>query len=254
MDIPRNAFKAALAARQRQIGLWCTLADPSVAELCATAGFDWLLFDTEHSPIDALTALPLLQAVAPYPATPVVRPGWNDAVEIKKMLDLGAQTFLIPFVQNAQEAAAAVAAVRYPPKGVRGVSGTSRATRWGAIEGYAHKAEAEICLLVQVETAEALDNIEAIAAVDGVDGIFIGPADLGASVGHLGAPGAPEVKAMVLDAIARIRAAGSAPGVLTLDQGFAAEALEAGALFVAVDVDAAVLARGVRARAAGWKV
>lgn len=252
MDLPKNAFKAALAAHKRQIGLWCTIPDPSVAELCATCGFDWLMFDTEHSPMDAPAVLPLLQAVAPYAATPVVRPGWNDAVEIKKLLDLGAQTILVPFVQNVEEAQAAVAATRYPPRGVRGVSGTSRATRWGAIDGYAQKAADEICVLVQVETAEAMGRVEDIAAVEGVDGVFIGPGDLAASMGHAGSPGAPAVKALVLDGIARIKAAGKAPGLLTLDQDFAAAALDAGAAFVAVDLDAAVLARGARARAAAW--
>jgi 4-hydroxy-2-oxoheptanedioate aldolase len=252
MDLPKNAFKAAIAAHRRQIGLWCTLPDPSVAEICATCGFDWLMLDTEHSPMDAPGVLPLLQAVAPYRGAAIVRPGWNDAVEIKKLLDLGALTILVPFVQNVEEAEAAVAAVRYPPRGIRGISGTSRATRWGAIEGYAAKAEEEICLLVQVETTEALACVEDIAGVDGVDGVFIGPGDLAASMGHAGAPGAAPVKAAVLDGIRRIRAAGKAPGLLTLDQDFAGQAFDAGAVFVAVDLDAAVLARGARARAAAW--
>lgn len=191
MDMPANRFKRALAERRQQIGLWCSLPGSYAAEAVAGSGYDWLLFDTEHSPGDPLTVLAQLQAVAPYDVSAVVRPASNDAVLIKRFLDLGAQTLLIPYVQNAQEARAAVAATRYPPDGIRGVSGLTRATRFGRIPHYGRRAADELCLLVQVETADALDAIPEIAAVEGVDGIFIGPADLAASLGHVGEPGHP---------------------------------------------------------------
>jgi 4-hydroxy-2-oxoheptanedioate aldolase len=254
MDLPRNAFKAALKEGRRQIGLWVTIPDGGTVELLAGCGYDWLLIDTEHSPLDAVGVMPLLQAAAPYPVSAIVRPGWNDPVEIKKLLDIGAQSLLIPYVQTAEEAAAAVAAVRYPPRGIRGVAGTTRATRYGAVKDYAARAHEETCLLVQVETAEALARIEEIAAVEGVDGIFIGPADLAASMGHAGNPGHPEVRAAVLDAVARIGAAGLPAGILSLDAGLLQAAAEAGAHFIAVDVDMALLRRGAMARAAEWGV
>jgi len=190
-----------------------------------------------------------LQAVASYPVAPVVRPASNDVVLIKRFLDLGAQTLLIPYVQNAEEARQAVAAMRYPPAGLRGVSAVTRATRFGRVPGYAQRAHEALCLLVQVETQEALDNLEAIAAVDGVDGIFIGPADLAASLGHAGEPGHAEVKRVVEAAIARIVACGKPAGILTPDAAFAQRCIELGTTFTAVGVDAGVLARGSEALA-----
>ncbi|MFM2356559.1 MAG: hypothetical protein RLZZ528_2295 [Pseudomonadota bacterium] len=253
MDLPMNAFKAAIREGRAQIGLWCTIPGAGHAESLAGCGFDWILIDTEHSTVDMATVQTMLQAIAPYPVSAAVRPGWNDAVEIKRLLDAGAQTILVPYVQNAEEAARAVAAVRYPPNGVRGVAGITRATRYGLVENYTARADAEICLLVQVETAEALRNIEAIAAVDGVDGIFVGPADLAASMGHPGNPGAPEVRGAILDAMRRIRAAGKPAGILSLDPGLLKAAVAAGSVFTAVDVDQAILLRGARALAAEWK-
>jgi 4-hydroxy-2-oxoheptanedioate aldolase len=244
MKLPENRFKHALIEGRQQIGLWCSLPGPYVAEAVAGSGFDWLLFDTEHSPGDPLTVLAQLQAVAPYDVSPIVRPASNDTVLIKRFLDIGAQTLLVPYVQNAEEARSAVAATRYPPQGVRGVSGVTRATRFGRAEGYASRAAEELCVLVQVETQEALDGLEAIAAVDGVDGVFIGPADLAASLGHVGEPGHPTVIAAVEDAIRRIRACGKPAGILTPDATFAARCIELGTLFTAVGVDAALLARG----------
>lgn len=253
MDLPKNAFKAALNDGRRQIGIWCTIPDSGVVELLAGCGYDWLLLDTEHSPMGPVEAMPLMQAAAPYPVSTVVRPGWNNPVEIKKLLDCGAQTLLIPYVQTAEEARAAVAAVRYPPAGIRGVAGTTRASRYGAIKDYARRAHDELCLLVQVETAEALGCIEEIASVEGVDGIFIGPADLAASMGYPGEPSHAQVKVAVLDAIRRIRDAGLPPGVLSLDQALLREAADAGAQFIAVDVDAALLRRHAVARGAEWR-
>ncbi|WP_374471138.1 aldolase/citrate lyase family protein [Phenylobacterium sp.] len=247
MDLPRNPFKHAIAAGRRQIGFWLALSDSFAAEAVAGAGYDWLVVDMEHAPNTLDTVLRQLQALAGGAGSAVVRPAWNDPVLIKQVLDLGAQTLLVPYVQDEGEARAAVAAVRYPPRGVRGVSAGARASGFGRIQDYARRAEEELCLLVQVETAQALERLEAIAGVDGVDGVFIGPADLAASLGHLGEPGHPEVKAAVLDAIRRIGAAGKPAGLLTADIDFAQACLDAGATFVAVGIDTAVLARGADA-------
>jgi 4-hydroxy-2-oxoheptanedioate aldolase len=253
VKLPENQFKRAILEGRQQIGLWCSLPGPYVAEAVAGSGFDWLLFDTEHSPGDPLTVLAQLQAVAPYEVSAVVRPASNDTVLIKRFLDLGAQTLLIPYVQSAEEARAAVAAVRYPPEGVRGVSAVTRATRFGRVEGYAKRAAEELCLLVQVETQEALNAIEEIAAVDGVDGIFVGPGDLAASLGYAGQLMHPTVVAAVEDAIRRIKATGKPAGILTPDNAFAARCIELGTLFTAVGVDAAMLARGTEKLAAQFK-
>jgi 4-hydroxy-2-oxoheptanedioate aldolase len=253
MKLPKNQFKAALAEGRTQIGLWVTIPGSDNAEAMAGCGFDWLLVDTEHSTVSLDTVKSMLQAIAAYPVSAAVRPGWNDAVEIKRILDAGAQTILVPYVQNAEEAARAVAAVRYPPAGLRGVAGITRASRYGLVDGYTAAADSEICLLVQVETAAALTQIEAIAAVDGVDGIFIGPADLAASMGHPGNPSAPQVRAAILDGITRIRAAGKPAGILSLDPALLKDAVAAGSVFTAVDVDQAILLRGARAAAQAWK-
>jgi 4-hydroxy-2-oxoheptanedioate aldolase len=251
-----NTFKHALASGQAQIGLWCTLASPYAAELVAGSGFDWLLLDTEHTPADVPLVLQQLQAVAAEPlhrAHPVVRAAWNDPVLIKRILDIGAQTLLLPFVQNADEARAAVAAMRYAPRGIRGMGGTMRASHYGRDVDYVRDAESELCLLVQVETAEALAQLEAIAAVDGVDGIFIGPADLSASMGHPGNAGHPEVRAAIDDAIRRIRAAGKAPGILMVDDARARECLALGAQFVAVGMDMILLRNAADGLAAAFR-
>ncbi|MGX7706618.1 4-hydroxy-2-oxoheptanedioate aldolase [Methylobacterium sp. Gmos1] len=248
-----NRFKRALREGRQQIGLWCSLPGSYAAEAVAGSGYDWLLFDTEHSPGDPLTVLAQLQAVAPYDVSAVVRPAANDTVLIKRFLDLGAQTLLIPYVQDADEARAAVAATRYPPEGVRGVSGLTRATRFGRVPGYARRASEEICLLVQVETREALDWLEEICAVEGVDGVFVGPADLAASLGHVGEPGHPEVVAAVEDAVRRIRASGKPAGILTPDTAFAKNCIAIGTTFTAVAIDVGVLARGTEALARQFK-
>ncbi len=252
MDLPVNRFKQALREARQQIGLWCTMPGGTVAEVLAGAGYDWIVFDTEHTPGDATTVLQQLQAAAPYPVSAVVRPVTNDAALIKHYLDIGAQTLLIPYVQNADEARAAVSAILYPPAGLRGVSGWTRATRYGRVPDYARRAAEELCLLVQVETVEALNEIEAIAAVDGVDGIFIGPADLAASMGHGADQKHPEVVAAIEDAIRRIRAAGKPAGILTLDGTFARRCMEIGTLFTAVGTDGGILSRGADALRAGF--
>jgi 4-hydroxy-2-oxoheptanedioate aldolase len=257
MPILPNHFKRALAAQVPQIGLWSTLPDPYISEIVAGAGFDWMLLDTEHTPTEVPQMLRQLQAVAaavPMDATrrtsAVVRPDWNDAVLIKRYLDIGAQSLLLPFVQNAADAQAAVRATRYAPQGMRGMGGSVRASNFGRIRDYVKGAQEELCVLVQVETREALDHLEEIAAVDGVDGVFIGPADLSASLGHPGDPNHAEVRSAIEDAIRCIRALGKAPGILMLDETRARECLELGALFVAVAMDLQILARGAEAAAA----
>ncbi len=252
--IPVNHFKRALAAGQAQIGLWNSLASSVAVEVIAGAGFDWVLLDMEHSPNDLPLMHGQLQAMMASPkTTPVVRPPWNDMVAIKRLLDLGVQTFLIPCVQNAAEAAAAVSHTRYPPHGVRGFASASRATNFGRIPAYWQSAHEEICVLVQVETAAALDEIEAIAAVPGVDGIFIGPGDLSASMGFLGQPSHPDVIKAIDGAMARIHAAGKPSGFLTGDEKLARHYLDMGSCFVAVGADLGLLARAADALCARFK-
>ncbi|KYO52286.1 HpcH/HpaI aldolase/citrate lyase family protein (plasmid) [Tistrella mobilis] len=247
MKAPHNDFKRRLAAGEVLNGFWLSLASPVASEALSLAGFDWLLFDGEHSPVDVAGVQPLLQAAATGTASAVVRPAWNDKVLIKRLLDIGAQTLLVPFVQSAEEAAAAVLASRYPPHGVRGVAGATRASRYGQTEDYFAVANREICVLVQVETGEALGRLEEIAAVDGVDGVFIGPSDLAASMGHLGKPGHPEVQAALKDAAARIAATGKAPGILATNAADARRYVDWGYRFVAAGVDIGVLMAGAKA-------
>ncbi len=254
MDMPENQFKRALREGRVQLGVWVALAGPYAAEICAGAGFDWLLIDAEHGPNDLRSVLAQLQAVAPYPVHPIVRPVIGDAALIKQYLDAGAQTLLVPLVESAEQAVAIVAATRYPPRGVRGVgTALARASRWNRIEGYAHKADAQMCVLVQVETGKGLDNLEAIARVEGVDGVFIGPSDLAASLGHLGEPTHPEVQAAIEAALATIRANRKAPGILAADPRLARHYLAQGALFVAVGADAVLLAKATTALAESFR-
>ena len=251
MNLPVNTFKAALARREAQIGLWVGLADPYVAELLATAGFDWLLVDGEHAPNDVRSALAQLQALAAYPVSAVVRPVQGETALIKQYLDIGAQTLLVPMVEDAAQAARIVAATRYAPRGVRGLgSALARASRWSSVDSYVTRADEEICVLVQVESVNALTHLDEIAAVEGVDGVFFGPADLSASMGHLGRPQHPEVQRAIDDGIATVVAAGKAPGILATDPALARRYLDAGALFVAVGLDTGILGRGARALAA----
>ncbi len=243
MDLPVNRFKRALTEGRTQIGLWSVLANPAATELLGAAGFDWLLIDMEHAPNELPDVQAQLQALRGTDASPVVRPPWNDMVWVKRVLDLGAQTLLIPFVQTAEEAAQAVAHMRYPPAGRRGVAGGTRAAQWGRIRDYYMRAEEELCLLLQVESRQGLENLEAIAATPGVDGVFIGPADLSADLGHLGNTQHPEVQAAIEKAVRRIRAAGKAAGILARDEAGGRRWIEAGCNFVAVGVDAVLLAQ-----------
>lgn len=248
---PGNPFKQALADGQPQIGFWLSMGDGYCAEMCATAGFQWLLIDGEHAPNDLRSTLAQLQAVAPYGGQAVVRAVQGEPALIKQLLDIGAKTLLVPMVDTPEQAAAMVAAMRYPPQGIRGVgAAVARASRWNGRPDYVHRANGEVCLLVQAETVRALDNLEAICAVEGVDGVFIGPADLAASMGYLGNPGHPAVQAAIDDAIRRIVASGKAAGTLTGDVEQARRFLSLGATFVAVGLDVNLLMQAVRRRAA----
>jgi 4-hydroxy-2-oxoheptanedioate aldolase len=253
MDIPTNRFKRALKAGRRQIGLWSTLSSSYTVEVIAGAGFDWIMIDTEHSPADLESVLGQLQAAAPYDATAVVRLPWNDMVTVKRTLDIGAQTLLVPQVTSAEEAKNAVAYTRYPNAGVRGVAGATRATRFGRVKDYFKKAEGELCVLVQIESAEGLENLEEIAAVEGIDGVFIGPADLHASLGYAGERAHDAVMPRIDDAVSRIVRTGKAAGILADTETTARRWLALGALFVAVGSDVGLLARGADALAAKFR-
>lgn len=265
MQTPINTFKQALRDKQAQIGLWLSLSDAYSTEICAGAGFDWLLIDGEHAPNDVRSILAQLQVVAAYPSShPVARVpmghGHVGEMLIKQYLDIGVQTLLVPMVDTAAQAAALVRATRYPQYdaqgkdigGLRGMAG-ARASRWGRYPAYAHEANAQICLLVQAETQTALDNLDAIAATEGVDGVFIGPADLSASLGHVANPGHADVQAAIEKAIARILKAGKAAGILSTDETLARHYLDMGATFVAVGLDTNLLVRHTSALAARFK-
>lgn len=254
MDMPLNAFKRALAAGQSQIGLFLGLANAYSAEVVATAGFDWLLIDGEHGPNDLRSIISQLQALAPYPVRPVVRTVDHDAARIKQLLDGGAQTLMVPMVETAAEAEALVRAMRYPPHGIRGVgTALARAARWNGVEGYFAQADREMCLIVQIESTAGLKGLDDILKVEGVDAVFIGPSDLAASMGHLGNPGHPEVKAAVEGAIRKIAAAGKAAGVFSADPATAAAYKEIGASFLLVGVDALLLRNASVALASKFK-
>jgi 4-hydroxy-2-oxoheptanedioate aldolase len=253
MQTPQNAFKRRLLAKELQIGLWCSLGSNIAAEIVGDSGFDWMLLDTEHAPNEPPDVLAQLQAFAVGTAQVVVRPAWNDAVLIKRLLDIGAQTLLVPFVQNAEEARRAVAACRYPPAGIRGITTGGRASRYGRAASYLKEADQQVCLLVQAETLGAIDRIPEIAAVDGVDGVFVGPSDLSASMGHIGNPLHPEVQRAIETAAKRINDAGKAAGILTSVEADARRYIEWGYRFVAVGTDIGLLARNADALAAAFR-
>lgn len=253
MQLDSNRFKAGLASGRPQIGLWSSLCSNIVAEILGDSGFDWIVLDTEHSPNELPGLVAQMQAMARGTATPVVRPAWNDAVLIKRILDVGAQSLLIPFVQNAAEARAAVAATRYPPDGIRGITTSGRGARYGRVGDYLHVAAKELCVLVQVETKTALDDIEAIASVEGVDGVFIGPSDLSASLGHLGDQNHPDVQAAIKDAVDRLKRVGKPAGILTGVDAEIRRYLDWGYGFVAVGSDLGVLTKNADALARAYK-
>lgn len=252
-ELPQNRFKRAIVAGTPQIGLWMSLASPAATEVAAGAGFDWLLLDMEHSPNELPDIAHHLRAAEGGTAEPVVRVPWNEPVIIKRLLDIGARTLLLPFVQSADEARRAVAATRYPPAGIRGFAGTTRANRYGRVPDYAKRAAVEICVLVQCETRRAVADIPAIAAVDGVDGIFIGPADLAADMGHIGNTQHPDVQTAIIEAGKSIRANGKAAGFLSLREDETRRVLASGFTFVAVGTDVALLARHSEALVRAFK-
>jgi 4-hydroxy-2-oxoheptanedioate aldolase len=247
MDLPINHFKQRLLAGDIQYGLWLGLPDTTAAEICAGAGFDWLLIDGEHAPFDLPATMAHLQAMAAYKVSPIVRPVSGDVTLLKQLLDIGAQTLLVPMVETPEQAQQLVQAVRYPPQGIRGL-GTSlaRAARWNQVPNYLHQANEQICLIVQVETVKALENLEAIVSVEGVDGVFIGPSDLSASMGHIGNAGHPEVVEAINSALSTIQAAGKASGLLCLQPELTESYIEQGARFVGVGVDTLLLAQGAK--------
>ncbi len=242
MSAPINKFKHDLKFGPVQIGLWLGLANAYSAELLAGAGFDWLLIDGEHAPNELQGILAQLQAVAAYPVTPIVRPPWPDHVRIKQLLDLGAQTILAPMVETGEQAAQVVAATRYPPQGIRGVgSALARASQFNRTADYLQTANDEICVLIQIETPKGVENLADILETEGVDGVFIGPSDLSASMGHIGNPAHPDVQKVIEAAISQIVTAGKAAGILIADQTLAQKYIELGAKFVAVGTDVGLL-------------
>ncbi len=247
-------FREALSEASRPLaGIWVCSGSPLVAEICAGAGLDWVLIDMEHSPIGLESVVGQLQAVAAYPVTPVVRVPIGDVVTIKQVLDLGAQNLLVPMVSSVDEARAAVAAVRYPPRGRRGVgSALARSARWNRVDDYLANADAHVSLFVQIETAEGVDAAAGIAAVEGVDGVFVGPSDLAASMGLLGEQTHPDVMAAVRRTFDAVRGAGKPVGVNAFDPAVAQSYVDAGATFVLVGADVAILARGSEALAVRW--
>ncbi len=253
MHVPANRFKRAITNGELQIGLWSQLANPVSAEVIADAGFDYVVIDAEHAPNDVLSVMPQLQIIDRTTTSTTVRLPWNDMVLAKRYLDIGTQTLLIPFVESVEEAKRAASYVRYPPTGVRGVASMHRANRYGRIADYLYAADAEICLLVQVETKRALDQLEEIAAVDGIDGVFIGPSDLAASMGHLGNPAHPEVQEAILGVPERMRQVGKPVGTLSPAEEQARRYIDAGFIFVSVGSDLALLASGTSALSAKYR-
>lgn len=253
MNLSENPFTRALTSGDRQIGFWVTLCSNFAAEVVAPAGFDWALIDMEHSHNDYASVLGQLQAFAAYDTVPIVRVEWNDAVAVKRLLDLGAPGLLFPMIQTVEEARAAVAATRYPPHGIRGVSGSTRATKFGRIKDYIARVEDETAVLLQIETQAALERAEAIAEVEGVTGIFFGPADIAADMGMLGQPTAREVWEKIRPVAQRLMAKGMPVGTLVSDTTLAAELMGEGFTFVACGTDTGLLARGSDALLAEMK-
>ncbi|MCA3446312.1 MAG: HpcH/HpaI aldolase/citrate lyase family protein [Rhodobacter sp.] len=254
MPAPINLLKQHLQAGLPQYGIWLGLADPYPAEIAATAGFDWLLIDGEHAPNDIRSLSAQLAVIEGRGPSPVIRLPDDNPAAIKQALDIGAQTLLIPMVESAEQAARALRATRYPPEGFRGVgSALARASRFGGLPDYLTTANAQICLILQVESRAGLAALDAILAVEGVDGVFIGPSDLACDMGHPGNPAHPEVREAVLSALRRIAAAGRIAGVLTTDAAFAADCNAAGALFLGVGIDVVLFANALRALAGSVK-
>ena len=257
MQTPVNNFKKAIAEGRTQYGLWVSLLGPLGTEICAAAGFDWLLLDGEHTPNDPMNLLQQAQVISAYPRTSIVARipmghGYVGQALIKQYLDVGIQTLLVPMVETADQARELVRCMRYPPEGIRGMAAT-RASGWGRNPNYAKEANREVCLLVQAETRRGIENLDEIAAVEGVDGVFIGPSDLSAAFGHVGDPWHPEMQELIADSFRRIRAAGKAVGILTLDETLAQKHVAMGAAFIAVGTDSNLMVKSTSALAAKFK-
>lgn len=244
MSASANIFKHRLLAHDQQVGLFATLNSAAIVEMLAGWGFDWMLIDTEHSPTEMADVIEQLRVLDGRGVGAVVRPAWSDRTQIKRLLDAGARNLLIPSVDTADEAAAAVSYTRYPPDGVRGVSGSSRAADYGQNTGYLQSAADELCLLVQIETATALQNIAEIASVPGIDGVFIGPADLAASLGHLGDAQHTEVQRPINDAFRLLKSLGKPRGYLTLNGNEARLRIQQGVEMVGIATDTSILNTG----------
>jgi 4-hydroxy-2-oxoheptanedioate aldolase len=253
MNLPANAFLAALRAGRPQIGVWLTLASPYAAEVVAGAGFDWALVDMEHAPADIMPVMGQLQVLASHGTPGLVRPVWNDAVQVKRLLDIGAQGLLFPMVQTADEAARAVAACRYPPRGIRGVSSSSRANGFGRVEDYFDRVEDETAILLQIESRAAMAAAVQIGTTDGVDGVLFGPSDIAADMGLLGQPMHPAVWEAILPTARRLIDAGVPVGTLVTDLAFARNLMAQGFTFIACAVDTVILSRGADAVVAAMK-
>lgn len=254
MPAPINTFKTALSEGKTLFGCWMSIAEGYTAEIMSNSGFDWLLIDGEHSPNDIRSIRDQMIALKGSASHPVVRVPIGETWVIKQALDVGAQSILVPMVESAEQARELVRACHYPPNGTRGVGyAVGRVSDFGQMENYGPTADAQICLLVQVENRAGLENLDDILAVEGVDGVFIGPADLSASLGYLGQTMHPDMQATILDALRRISASGKAGGILTTDDGMIKASLEAGARFVAVAMDIALLLNNAQATAARWK-
>jgi 4-hydroxy-2-oxoheptanedioate aldolase len=238
MELPVNRFKKTLKEGKQQYGAWHTMGGGLQAEILVAAGYDWILIDSEHGVMEVADIVPALQALTGFPdCAPVVRVAENDAALIKRHLDQGAQTIMVPMINSAEEARAAVAAMRFAPQGVRGMNGVTRASRFGAIKDYVARAHEELCLIVQIESVAGMEALEEIAAVPEVDAIFIGPADLAADMGFPGNTAAPEVEAAVLDCFVRLDKVGMPAGILTLNDETLKRYIEAGSRFTALGID-----------------
>ncbi|GAB7531057.1 4-hydroxy-2-oxoheptanedioate aldolase [Pseudomonas sp. 3A(2025)] len=254
MNMPHNAFKAALAKGEPQYGIWAGFATGYGAEITASFGYDWMLIDGEHAPNTVPSILAQLQAVAPYSTAPVVRAVGHDPVLIKQLLDIGTQTLMIPMVETAEQARALVQAMRYPPHGIRGVGGgLTRATRWDAVPNYINTAHEQLCLIVQVESRAGIENVAAIAAVEGVDAVFIGPADLSTGLGHIGNPSHPEVQEKIRYAIDATLAAGKISGILAPAEDDARRYQSWGCQFIAVAIDISLMRQAALSNLARYR-
>ena len=242
-----NSFKRDLLAGKRLIGCWSSLANAITTEVLGVAGFDWILLDGEHSPNDVGTFISQLMALKDSPSAPVVRPTSNNEVEMKRLLDAGFYNFLVPFIESADEAIHAVRATRYPPQGVRGVSVSQRSNRYGTVPDYFLHINDHICVMVQIESRAGVAAARDIAAVDGVDCVFVGPSDLAAGLGHLGNAGHPNVQQAIAAVFADAKACGKPTGILAPVEADARRYMEMGATFVAVGSDLGVLRAGTQA-------